>query len=159
MKRYTVGIIGFGFIGRVHAYGHLNLPLFYDPPPCYTEITHICTSRPETAERGRQFRRRPGVGGRPMVRVHPVGKQVRGFSPAGEPVLHCLADGDQHIRAAHELLFHCPDRGAVHPRPLAEIVGAIVYPASYRQQLDQIGHQRQGSHGDHRRAGGLEPWQ
>ena len=53
MKRYNVGIIGFGFIGRVHAYGHLNLPLFYDPVPCQTKITHICTSRRETAEKGR----------------------------------------------------------------------------------------------------------
>jgi predicted dehydrogenase len=53
MKVYRVGIVGFGFIGKVHAYGHLNLPLFYDPPPCKTEITHICTSRQETAEKGR----------------------------------------------------------------------------------------------------------
>ena len=54
MQRYNVGIIGFGFIGRVHAYGHLNLPLFYDPAPCRTEITHVCTSRQETAEKGRR---------------------------------------------------------------------------------------------------------
>lgn len=53
MKLYRVGIIGFGFIGKVHAYGHLNLPLFYAPVPCRTQITHICTSRPETAEKGR----------------------------------------------------------------------------------------------------------
>jgi predicted dehydrogenase len=53
VKRYNVGIIGFGFIGRVHAYGHLTLPLFYDPVPCQTLITHICTSRQDTAERGR----------------------------------------------------------------------------------------------------------
>ncbi|HQK75560.1 MAG TPA: Gfo/Idh/MocA family oxidoreductase, partial [Candidatus Hydrogenedentes bacterium] len=53
MKTYHVGILGFGFIGKVHAYGHLNIPLFYDPPPCATRITHICTSRSETAERGR----------------------------------------------------------------------------------------------------------
>lgn len=53
MKTYTVGILGFGFIGKVHAYGHLNIPLFYDPPPCATRISHVCTSRIETAERGR----------------------------------------------------------------------------------------------------------
>jgi len=53
MKHYTVGIIGFGFIGRVHAYGHLTLPFFYDPVPCQTKITHVCTSRQETAEKGR----------------------------------------------------------------------------------------------------------
>jgi predicted dehydrogenase len=54
VKRFNVGIVGFGFIGRVHAFGHLTLPFFYDPLPCQTEITHICTSRQETAEKGRQ---------------------------------------------------------------------------------------------------------
>lgn len=53
MRTYNVGIIGFGFIGRVHAYGHLNLSLFYDPPICRTRITHICTSRQHTAQKGR----------------------------------------------------------------------------------------------------------
>jgi predicted dehydrogenase len=53
MKEYQVGIIGFGFIGRVHAYGHLNLPLFYDPAPCRTRIAAICTSHQKTAEQGR----------------------------------------------------------------------------------------------------------
>ena len=53
MKTHNVGIIGFGFIGKVHAYGYLNLPMFYDPPPCRARITHICTSRPQTAEKGR----------------------------------------------------------------------------------------------------------
>lgn len=53
MKTYNVGILGFGFIGKVHAYGHMNIPLFYDPPPCATRISHVCTSRIETAERGR----------------------------------------------------------------------------------------------------------
>lgn len=53
MKTYNVGILGFGFIGKVHAYGHLNIPLFYEPRPCATRITHVCTSRTETAERGR----------------------------------------------------------------------------------------------------------
>ncbi len=49
---YRVGIIGFGFIGRVHAYGYLNLPLLRDPPPLRARITHVCTSRRETAEKG-----------------------------------------------------------------------------------------------------------
>ncbi len=31
MKIYNVGILGFGMIGKVHAYGYRNLPLFYDP--------------------------------------------------------------------------------------------------------------------------------
>jgi predicted dehydrogenase len=52
MKVYRVGIIGFGFIGKVHAYGYLNLPLFYDPVPLRARITHVAASRPETARRG-----------------------------------------------------------------------------------------------------------
>lgn len=54
MKTYNVGIIGFGFIGKVHAYGYRNLPLFYDPVPLSARITHVVTSREETAEKGRR---------------------------------------------------------------------------------------------------------
>lgn len=54
MKTFRVGIIGFGFIGKVHAYGYRNLPFFYDPLPLAAEITHVVTSRPETAEKARQ---------------------------------------------------------------------------------------------------------
>ncbi|MBN1669722.1 MAG: Gfo/Idh/MocA family oxidoreductase [Kiritimatiellae bacterium] len=53
MRSYNVGIVGFGFIGRVHAYGHVNMPLFYDPAPCRTRITHVCTAHPASAEKGR----------------------------------------------------------------------------------------------------------
>lgn len=52
---HRVGIVGFGFIGRVHAHGYLNLPFFYDPVPLRAKITHVCTSRPETAEAGRSL--------------------------------------------------------------------------------------------------------
>ena len=54
MKTYRVGILGFGMIGKVHAYGHLTLPLFYDPPPLATRITHVVTGRQETAEKARR---------------------------------------------------------------------------------------------------------
>lgn len=53
MKHCNVGIIGFGFIGKVHAYGYATLPFYYDALPLRPRITHICTSRPETAEAGR----------------------------------------------------------------------------------------------------------
>lgn len=52
MKVYNVGMIGFGFIGKVHAYGHMNIPLYYDQQEFKSRITHICTSRPATAEKG-----------------------------------------------------------------------------------------------------------
>lgn len=53
MKTCNVGILGFGFIGKVHAYGYLNLPFFYDPVPLHARITHVAASRPETAEKAR----------------------------------------------------------------------------------------------------------
>ena len=52
MKTYKVGMLGFGFIGKVHAYGHMNIPLYYDQQEFKSQITHICTSRKETAEKG-----------------------------------------------------------------------------------------------------------
>jgi predicted dehydrogenase len=53
MKKYNVGIIGFGFIGKVHAYAHVNLPFFYDSLDFCSDITHVCTSRQETAEKAK----------------------------------------------------------------------------------------------------------
>jgi predicted dehydrogenase len=53
LNHHNVGIIGFGFIGKVHAYGYLNMPLYYDPVPLPTKITHVVTSKPETAEKAR----------------------------------------------------------------------------------------------------------
>jgi predicted dehydrogenase len=73
MKTYNVGLIGFGMIGKVHAYCYSalpfyydwilpgsqsgvkenNLPLFYDPPPLRARITHVVTSRAESAEKAR----------------------------------------------------------------------------------------------------------
>lgn len=52
-KVYGVGIIGFGFIGKVHAYGYLNMPLFYDPPPLKTRLVGVCTSKKATAEKAK----------------------------------------------------------------------------------------------------------
>ncbi len=53
MPTYRVGIIGFGFIGKVHAYGYVNMPFYYSPQPLKAKITHICTSNVDTAEAGR----------------------------------------------------------------------------------------------------------
>lgn len=49
MKVYKVGLIGYGFIGKVHTYGHQNIPLFYDQSEFKSEIAMVCTSRPESA--------------------------------------------------------------------------------------------------------------
>lgn len=53
MKQYRVGILGFGFIGKVHAYAVRNLPFFYDLPFSAT-VTHVATSSQESAKRAKE---------------------------------------------------------------------------------------------------------
>ncbi|MEW6356452.1 MAG: Gfo/Idh/MocA family oxidoreductase [Planctomycetota bacterium] len=55
MKTLGVGIVGFGFMGKVHTYGYRNIPLFYDPPPCDTRLIGVCTAHKETAEKARRI--------------------------------------------------------------------------------------------------------
>ncbi len=55
MKEYKVGIIGFGFIGKVHAYAYANLPFHFSPLPFRTRITSVCTGGTATAEVARSF--------------------------------------------------------------------------------------------------------
>lgn len=53
MKTYRVGLVGCGFIGKVHAWAHANLPYFFENLPYRTHLARVCTSRPETAEKAR----------------------------------------------------------------------------------------------------------
>lgn len=48
-----VGIIGYGFIGKVHAYAYRTIPFHYDPVPVNTRLVAVATSRRETAEAAR----------------------------------------------------------------------------------------------------------
>jgi len=49
MRTYGVGMIGFGFIGKVHAHAHRSLPLFFDPMRAQTRLVGVCTSSAESA--------------------------------------------------------------------------------------------------------------
>lgn len=53
MKTLGVGVIGFGFIGKVHTYGYTNIPLFYDNMPVKTKLVGVATSNKETSEKAR----------------------------------------------------------------------------------------------------------
>lgn len=53
MKQYRVGLLGFGFIGKVHAYAVRNLPLFYDLPFSAT-VAHVATSSEKSAKAAKQ---------------------------------------------------------------------------------------------------------
>ncbi len=52
-RTFGVAILGFGFIGKVHAYGHLNIPLFYEPPPLKTRLVGVATSRDASAAKAK----------------------------------------------------------------------------------------------------------
>ena len=54
MDEIGVAILGYGFIGKVHAFAYRNLPFFFDPPPARIRLVAVCTSRPETAEKARK---------------------------------------------------------------------------------------------------------
>lgn len=50
-----VAILGFGFIGKVHAYAHLNIPLFYDPPPLRTRLAGVATRSSQSAAKAKSL--------------------------------------------------------------------------------------------------------
>jgi len=52
VKTLNVGIIGYGFMGKVRAYGHQVLPIFYDPAPAVCRITRICDGVEAVARKG-----------------------------------------------------------------------------------------------------------
>ena len=53
MAQLGVGIIGYGFIGRVHCFSHHSIPFFYAPLPVSAHLVVVATSRKETAEAAR----------------------------------------------------------------------------------------------------------
>ncbi len=50
-KELGIGMVGYGFIGKVHTYAYLNLPLFYDPAPARIKLVGVCTSHKETGKK------------------------------------------------------------------------------------------------------------
>jgi predicted dehydrogenase len=52
-RTYRVGILGFGMIGKVHAYAYASMPFYTELMAGTFRITHVATSRKETAERAK----------------------------------------------------------------------------------------------------------
>ena len=52
-----VGIVGYGFIGKIHAFAHRALPLSYDPLPARTRLVGVCT---RTEASGRKAQEQAG---------------------------------------------------------------------------------------------------
>lgn len=49
-KEIGIGVLGFGFMGKVHTFGYRTLPYYYPDIPLQPRLVGVCTSRPETAE-------------------------------------------------------------------------------------------------------------
>ena len=50
-KQYGIGLLGCGFIGKVHMYGHHVMPYYYKDLPWRARLVGVCTSRAETARK------------------------------------------------------------------------------------------------------------
>lgn len=48
METLGVGIIGFGFMGKVHAYSYRSMPVFYDPLPVRTKLVGLAELKTES---------------------------------------------------------------------------------------------------------------
>lgn len=49
-ERIGIGMVGFGFIGKVHTHGYQSIPLYFDPSPVKPVMVGVCTSHQETAK-------------------------------------------------------------------------------------------------------------
>lgn len=50
-RSYGVGIVGFGFMGRTHAYAYRTIPFFYSELPIHYRLKAVCTRAPEAIVR------------------------------------------------------------------------------------------------------------
>jgi predicted dehydrogenase len=52
-KEFGVGILGYGFMGKTHAYAHTAIPFYYDPPVLRHRLRVICDSNAAKLEEAR----------------------------------------------------------------------------------------------------------
>lgn len=49
--QFGVGIVGYGFIGKIHALAHRMIPFCYDPPAARTRLVGICSATEATGRK------------------------------------------------------------------------------------------------------------
>lgn len=52
MKTLGIGMIGYGFIGKVHTISYINMPFYYKPMPAKLKLVGVCSSPKNDAEEG-----------------------------------------------------------------------------------------------------------
>jgi predicted dehydrogenase len=53
-REVSVGIIGYGFMGRTHTFGYVNLPLYYEPAPVRVKKLVLCTTSEKNIQAARE---------------------------------------------------------------------------------------------------------
>jgi len=48
MTTFGVGMVGYGFMGKMHTYSYQSLPMIYDPPPAKIKLVGVATATPES---------------------------------------------------------------------------------------------------------------
>jgi predicted dehydrogenase len=48
LRRLGVGMIGYGFMGKMHSYAYASLPFVYDPPPARLRFAGVCAQSEES---------------------------------------------------------------------------------------------------------------
>ncbi|MCL6630038.1 MAG: Gfo/Idh/MocA family oxidoreductase, partial [Armatimonadetes bacterium] len=51
MQTLGIGMIGYGFMGKMHTYSYLSLPMLYDPAPAKIKLVGICTASEESGQK------------------------------------------------------------------------------------------------------------
>lgn len=49
-----VGMVGYGYIGKVHTFAHRSLPLFFDPLAARTRLVGVCTQTEASGQKAKQ---------------------------------------------------------------------------------------------------------
>ncbi|MDO4557544.1 MAG: Gfo/Idh/MocA family oxidoreductase, partial [Planctomycetia bacterium] len=126
-----IGLIGFGMIGKVHAYAWRSLPFFFPELP-RGRITHVVTSRRETAEQARS-----------LVHADHASTDYREVTEnPGIDIVHICTPNHLHTPAIlsameHQKAIYCDKPLAVSPEETDAIEAALVRYRSTSQMTFQ----------------------
>jgi predicted dehydrogenase len=120
MDTYGVGVIGYGFIGKVHTYAHQTMRYYYEPVPLRTRLVGVCTSRRATADAAKEH------GGFDFATDDPAEILAR----EDIRIVHICTPNDSHARLVMEALragkaVYCDKPLCLSAAEAVEIVAAL----------------------------------